>query len=348
MLRLSADEVEAVRDISEELRTVRLDQPSSIAATLPRIRQFVEVDSMLVFCPTERLVGWGLERIDVDNLPDARGFTNRFTSYLAHAPRRFAFFDPLDPEPEQRDRVMDAVSLIAGDVYRSSCMYREVLVPSNLARHRQLRALVCDGGSLLGWFGAFHDGDLAPRHHRRLTALLPAMRQRLSVDRLLRRPQLVSAALDLILDQIGDAAFLVGTSGELVFANHAGRALLGRDRGQTVEALQLALRGRGERASCTIVPLASQGLPPTTLVVLRKDCEDSRIDRHVDTAAARWGLTTRQRDVLRLLVRGHANATLAEMLGICERTVELHITAMFDRVGLDSRAALVARVLLMV
>ena len=65
----------------------------------------------------------------------------------------------------------------------------------------------------------------------------------------------------------------------------------------------------------------------------------------VRTCATRWTLTPRQLAVLELVVTGMANATIAAMLGIADRTVESHVTAIFDRAGVDSRAALVATVL---
>jgi DNA-binding CsgD family transcriptional regulator len=61
---------------------------------------------------------------------------------------------------------------------------------------------------------------------------------------------------------------------------------------------------------------------------------------------ARWGLTPRQREVLGRVAGGDATGTIAAALGISERAIEMHLTALFDRVGVDSRAALVARVLL--
>jgi DNA-binding NarL/FixJ family response regulator len=59
----------------------------------------------------------------------------------------------------------------------------------------------------------------------------------------------------------------------------------------------------------------------------------------------RWQLTPRQGEVLGLVSRGLANATIAAALGCGDRAVELHLTALFDRAGVESRAALVARVL---
>ncbi len=66
----------------------------------------------------------------------------------------------------------------------------------------------------------------------------------------------------------------------------------------------------------------------------------STVDRRVS-----WKLTSRQAQVLALVARGATNGTIAEELGITERTVEYHLSAIFDRVGVDNRATLIARLL---
>lgn len=50
--------------------------------------------------------------------------------------------------------------------------------------------------------------------------------------------------------------------------------------------------------------------------------------------------------MLHQLAKGHSNACISAELGISERTVEVHITAIFDRAQCASRAQLVAAVLL--
>ena len=59
--------------------------------------------------------------------------------------------------------------------------------------------------------------------------------------------------------------------------------------------------------------------------------------------AATFGLTARQGEVLAFLARGYPNKTIAERLGIAEGTVEEHVAALFRKVGVDSRTALVAK-----
>jgi DNA-binding NarL/FixJ family response regulator len=59
----------------------------------------------------------------------------------------------------------------------------------------------------------------------------------------------------------------------------------------------------------------------------------------------RWNLTSRQSEVLELVARGMTNARIAATLGIRLGTVEFHISRIFDRVGVNSRKALIATVM---
>ena len=55
------------------------------------------------------------------------------------------------------------------------------------------------------------------------------------------------------------------------------------------------------------------------------------------------GLTARQAEVALLLVDGYTNAAIAQRLGLAESTVRHHMEAIFDRLGVRSRAAVVGR-----
>jgi DNA-binding NarL/FixJ family response regulator len=68
--------------------------------------------------------------------------------------------------------------------------------------------------------------------------------------------------------------------------------------------------------------------------------------RLVDRAARPAGrtslLTPRQLAILRLVAAGQSNVQIAESLGITERTVKFHVTAIFNALGADNRAQAVA------
>jgi DNA-binding CsgD family transcriptional regulator len=50
------------------------------------------------------------------------------------------------------------------------------------------------------------------------------------------------------------------------------------------------------------------------------------------------GLSPREEEVLRLLVAGKSNPEIAEALFISRRTVTTHLTNVFAKLGVDSRA----------
>jgi DNA-binding NarL/FixJ family response regulator len=53
-------------------------------------------------------------------------------------------------------------------------------------------------------------------------------------------------------------------------------------------------------------------------------------------------LTEREREVLRLVADGLQNKQIGRALGISERTVKYHLTAILTRLGADNRAQAVA------
>ena len=50
-------------------------------------------------------------------------------------------------------------------------------------------------------------------------------------------------------------------------------------------------------------------------------------------------LTAREVEVLRLVVQGLTNEKVAEQLGISPRTVNSHLTSIYNKLGVDSRTA---------
>ncbi len=60
--------------------------------------------------------------------------------------------------------------------------------------------------------------------------------------------------------------------------------------------------------------------------------------RRAKTVAERYGLTKSQARVLELLAEGKTNRDIAEMLGVTEGTVKIHVSAIFKSLGVNNRS----------
>jgi DNA-binding CsgD family transcriptional regulator len=154
-----------------------------------------------------------------------------------------------------------------------------------------------------------------------------------------RRPDLMITALlavfDVALGALRVPALIVGRRGEIVCSNAPARALIG-DAPQVVCWWPAAANSTGHPGrTWEVTPISGAGLPDWSLVVLRTLDPPPR---------RRWNLTSRQTEVLELVARGLTNTGIAETLGIRLGTVEFHISAIFDKVGVSNRATLIASV----
>jgi len=143
----------------------------------------------------------------------------------------------------------------------------------------------------------------------------------------------VLAALEASLEAIGVPALIVGLRGEVVCANSVGRELITREPSSTRRP---PFDGRDEgrfQQRWDVTPIRSEGTTGWSLLILRAPSV---------APTTRWKLTVRQSEVLALVARGMTNTSIAETLGIRLGTVEFHISAIFDKVGVSSRAALIA------
>ena len=212
-------------------------------------------------------------------------------------------------------------------------------------RYHIYRALMCDGDVVLAWFGIYHPLALTSSQRKQINSVLPALRKRLAYERMLAIGPLLSAALDAVLDHIAAPALVVGADGRLIEVNEAGRTLLATRRA-SAKAITATLANEQASIPIDLTPLDDRGAKNHWLAVLRTSTEDSRVGDALARAASRLGLTRRQREVLEHVITGKSNATIADALRVSERAIEQHLTAIFDRAAVYSRAALVTYVLL--
>jgi DNA-binding CsgD family transcriptional regulator len=325
--------------VAAELHTLQLQAPDAIERVLPEIRALTELDVVGLYSVRALGAGWEVSRLSLH--PQQRKFQALFTGALRNTEMPL-FYRPDRPAVAQRNRVCDATAMIdkaKPGTWSSSWLCREAFEPTGWDRARHLRVLICDGGSLLAWFGGLHNGELSARQARLLAAFVPAMRRRLMLERRLEIAPRTSAALEKTLELIGAPAFVIGAQGQIYESNTAGRALLDTERAATAHHLRDALRESDSAFELT--ELAAPGQPAHWLAIQRVPLADAR----AKNAIAKLSLTRRQGEVLALLLRGETNASIAAALDITERAVELHVTALLDRAQVASRAALIAQLL---
>ena len=152
-------------------------------------------------------------------------------------------------------------------------------------------------------------------------------------------------ALDIALKAIEAPAFVVDLGGAVLHANGNGQTLLARDRGGVARSLAQAVAGAPAELGWDLTPLSGTERRHGFLAILRAPTRNvtTAAGDSVRAATERWLLTPRQTQVLDLVTRGFTNALIADDLRIRERTVEFHLSAIFDKAGVESRTMLIAR-----
>jgi DNA-binding CsgD family transcriptional regulator len=132
------------------------------------------------------------------------------------------------------------------------------------------------------------------------------------------------------------------TAGELVSVVHAVASHARRAGGGDVEAGPAIARAR-TRSGRWLVLHGSllDGDPDGRVAVI---IEPARPPQIAPLVAMAYGLTTRERDVTRLVIQGHSTAEIAEALFLSPHTVQDHLKAVFDKVGVRSRREMVSQV----
>jgi DNA-binding CsgD family transcriptional regulator len=150
-------------------------------------------------------------------------------------------------------------------------------------------------------------------------------------------------------------AVLVFRHERLVYANPAARQLRERLRSRYRSELTVLLvdhlRGleKGDAGS-TVSLLTGQRGEPFYLHVIPLD--ESGIDvavsvRELGTSMGafrvRYRLSPREAEVVELVLLGYRNRDIASTLGTSPTTIKKHLTHIFDKVGVDTRTQLIAR-----
>lgn len=159
------------------------------------------------------------------------------------------------------------------------------------------------------------------------------------------RGEAALSALDIALSAIDAPAFVVDLGGAVLHANGNAQTLLARDRRGVARSLAQAVAGAPADLPWDLTPLRGTESRRGFLAILRAPRRNvtAAVGESVRTATERWHLTPRQSQVLDLVSRGFTNALVADELRIGEGTVEFHLSAIFDKAGVESRTMLLAR-----
>jgi DNA-binding NarL/FixJ family response regulator len=107
---------------------------------------------------------------------------------------------------------------------------------------------------------------------------------------------------------------------------------------RTQVLISQACRALGDRDSAALELNAAR----RTFEQLGAKLDAARLPEAGDGQRAAAGLTGRELEILRLVATGRTNRTIAEELGLSEKTVARHISNMFNKLNVSSRAAATA------
>ncbi len=344
---LEARDLARLRELQTELRTLPLEVDASLA---PFVRDMGEVLGLPRSCGyglRQRLAGGddGQELSFAHTAGfDHEHFCAAFSPFVERQTVNWASYNIGAPEPEHRNQVVSYSASELEDLAATapSAVVAQVYPVIGLRGHGQVRVVVCDGPSLLGWFGGFQPSVVEPRQQALLAALVPDLRRRLVVQRALE-DALRLPLLGVVLDAVGSAALIVDrATGRIREANAAARARM-HDEGRVLRAEVAMAAAAGAHPAWEVTTLVLRGGAAAALLIAKVTSRE-RLTAHVSRASKRWNLTARQREVLAELAEGLPNRTVAAVLGVSERTVEVHVTAVLEKAGVESRAALIAAV----
>jgi DNA-binding CsgD family transcriptional regulator len=330
-----------VRELARALRTLSLGSGPALQVHLADFHEAIGTETGLAYAVSD--TGDGLELRFMYST--RRVELGAVRSWLAAIPRgtRWAAYDPLQPERRQRNRVR--VRDYARRLRRPALAL--ALDPVlGIEGHAQVRSLLCEGSRLLAWVGGTQPGTIASWQRDGLAMLIPPLLERLVVERRLERFPSTLGALEVVLEQVPTPAFVVTERGAVCHANDLGRVSLQSDRVGTLEAIRASIAA--PRLSSYVVTSVTTRAEGGYFLAIARPCASTRTSAGVAAAARRFEITGRQRQVLERLVGGDGNDEIAAALRIARSTVEKHVSALFDQIGVESRAALIARVVSLV
>jgi DNA-binding CsgD family transcriptional regulator len=358
------DASKQIQELIAFLEVLREDEPEALARAVQDLSLLLGARKALAFG-----VRIEQERVSLSfahaNVPEFDGKLALEFNHLLASGRAPLLFNPARPEPNQRNVTLVIPPLLSvpssGVCAKKSkrgrpihlplnprlsddkdrVLANQLLVAAGISDHFILRSLICEGSSLLAWVGVFQPEPPTDKQRDILKALLPALQKRLKVERLIGKSAFNAAALDLVLEKVSVPAFLITASGAIVHTNSAGRTLASSDWRRLEQSLRDSLRASGPESPFDLTRLSWAGAPDHYFAVKRAASREQAT--RLEEAVKSWRLRLQGARVLSRLVQGDPNKAIAAKLGCAESTIELYVTEILRRAGVDSRAALIAK-----
>ena len=256
-------------------------------------------------------------------------------------------------------RVAGVLTEATGHHPERSPRWRNILQPNGF--RDELRVALADDGVCWGWVALYRrdeSGDFAPADAALASSLSEVLAEGL-------RRAILLAALPTEAEGDGPGLILLAPGGSIEAVTPPAERWLSRlmvetpaegDLPAVVNAVAyrtlLAARG-GDSAGAQARAPTKAGTWLTIHGSVLGDPRDGRIAVILEPArtpeiapliVAAYGLTPRERDVTQLVLHGLSTAEIARELHVSEYTVQDHLKAIFEKVGVRSRRELVAAI----
>lgn len=324
-----------VETLAHDVRTWQAAPQPILEHVLGELGELLDLGASAAHSLSPTIAGWHVDFLYWLGPGTAAKARASWSSGLSKNVARPCGFDPVRPRPSQRNRALRPKTTRGPGPFAVDILLEKM----GLMNTDELRVIVCDGPALLAWVGGWREAPFTRREGAILQALVPALRERLRLERDLGHAGLHRAALETLFQTHEGAALLVRHDGVVVMLNDAGAAILADREPATGEALKMALSGKAT-PGYRVLPVKSRGMPLHHLVLMSAALPV--VEVRLQELSQRWGLTKRQRAVLRLLVDGASNKTVATKLAAGLRTVEQHVSAVLKKAGLQRRGELTA------
>lgn len=350
MGRLSATDLHSVLDVAREFGAVR-DLDMLHSSLLPQMRRLVAYDSASFnhVAPDAREAIVTI--VDpVDSM--WAGAEEVFGAYAHQNPLIAAAQVPGNYEVLKFSDLISRRQLHRLDIY--DLVYARIGV-----EHQIAFTIPAPSANVIGCALNRRRPDFSERDREVLRAVRPFFVQAYERLALRARAQATIAALELAADSNADGVILLAADGRVEFATERAGRWLGDLAGryawmglpEPLESWSAAQRDAAHAGRGLGGPLelrSSEGALTARFVADGVDGFDVILisgTRSRDYELRALGLTERETEVMGLLGNGLSNTQMAIELDISERTIAKHLQHIYDKLGVGSRTAAVARAL---